>query len=49
MPMLSFLQQYQEFILTLMKKPFKIYFPNFLLVEGWGRSAIDIFYPSGEP
>jgi len=48
MPMLFFLQQHQEFILTLLKKIFKIYFPNVLLVEGRGGSAIDIFYPSGE-
>jgi len=49
MPMHFFPQQYQEVILTLLKKLFKIYFLNFLLVEGWGRSAIGIFYPSGEP
>jgi len=44
-----FPQQYQEVILTLLKKLFQIYFPNFLLVEGRGGSAIGIFYPSGEP
>jgi len=49
MPMLFFLQQYQEIILTLLKKIFKIYFSNVLLVEGRGGSAIGIFYPSGEP
>jgi hypothetical protein len=39
MPMLFFLQQYQELILTLLKKLFK---KNIFIFIG-------IFYPSGEP
>jgi hypothetical protein len=39
MPMLFLLQQYQEVILTLLKKLFKKYLFIF----------IGIFYPSGEP
>jgi len=39
MPMLFLLQQYQEFILTLLKKLFK---KNLFIFIG-------IFYPSGEP